>query len=193
MTTIEIKQAIAADARMLVARYFPDVDERGCCLYLAGMAGVAAMKRGILLTPQAGTCYWPRVTAETDDGVEANRFGYEWNGDPASAKRATMRPGIVPMPEMHVWCADPVAREIVDLSSGLFPKQCERIIGLPWKAPLPPDFFWGQAVTAPRGVLYDPNREATTLATLLIHESLDMLPTKADGTFADQLFALRRG
>ena len=177
MTTSDsTKLAIVEDARRLVARYFSDVDERGCCLYLAGMAGVAAIKRGVLLIPQAGTCYWPRVTEETDDGTEPNRFGYEWNGDPNSAKRAQLRPGIVPLPEMHVWCADPLAQEIVDLASGLFPEQCERIIHLPWKAPRPPDFFWGQGEDAPRGVRYDPDRSATALATLLIRDALDVIP-----------------
>lgn len=49
------------------------------------------------------------------------------------------------LPEMHVWVAVPANNLIIDLTSGQFPVQCKRLIGLDWSGPIPPNHLWCKA------------------------------------------------
>jgi hypothetical protein len=162
------KKIIVKEARKFVAKKFPETKgNRASCLYLAVGVIAAAAKRGYRLVPQAGTCYWPRVTPETDDGVENNAFGYKWS---PHEFRSQISLACGALPEMHVWAGDPVTQEIVDLSTRDFPAQCKKILDIEWKAPAPPDFYWGPAGELPNLCVYEPNEEATILAVDLFGE-----------------------
>lgn len=164
---------IVTEARRIAAELGAN-ETSGSCLYWALAAILAARLNGVSLIPQAGTCYWPRVTPETDDGIEPDRFGYEWRGDPKTADRAAdFDPGVtIVLPEMHIWAADPKTGEVVDLAARLFPAQCKRITGLDWKAPHPPEWFWGKGEDTPPLTRYLANRDATLLANELMHDVL---------------------
>lgn len=166
----QLQEVIVRDARKLARVMFRDVsDFTGHCLLMAGATILAAQKHGLRLCLQAGTAYWPRVTAETDDGVEPNRFGYEWEpGSPATKLRLAM--GL--LPEMHVWAGDPERQEVVDLTTGSWPKQCVLLTGLTWKAPAPPAYFWGPAASLPAIASYVPDELATLMAARLLQDAL---------------------
>lgn len=162
------KKLIVKEARKFVAQKFPETkSSRQICLYLTVGVIAAAARRGFRLVPQAGTCYWPRVTKETDDGVESNVFGYKWSPE-EMASRLNMAMGGIP--EMHVWAGDPEDQEIVDLSTKFFPTQCKTLIGVDWKAPHPPDFYWGPASELPDFCYYEPSKAATLKAVDLFTE-----------------------
>lgn len=163
-----LKKRIVDDAYALAARTFPAfVGRPDMCLMLTGAVLAAAQRRGVRLVLQAGTCYWPRVTPEQDDGVSPNVFGYEW--DPNDPKHlATRIAGR--MPELHVWAGDPSTNELVDLTTGCFPDQCARLTELAWLAPVPPRWYWGAFDRLPTFTRYEVNEEATRLASNLLVE-----------------------
>lgn len=159
------KKLIVKEARKFVSKTFPETKGSvAVCLYLTAGVIAAAGRRGHRLVPQAGTCYWPRVTKKTDNGVEPNVFGYEWSPS-EDASRVSMALG--GLPEMHVWAGDPKTQEVVDLSTKFFPRQCMKLLEQDWKAPEPPDFFWGPFSELPELCVYQPDEEATKLAVSL--------------------------
>lgn len=166
------RERIVREAYVTAARTFPEVEDFSVhCLVLAGAVIATASKHGLRLVLQAGSAYWPRVTDETDDGVEANRFGYEWTpNEHASRLRRAM--GL--MPEIHVWAADPRpgVLEIVDLTAGAFPEQCAQLTGETWKAPRPPKWFWGTAKDLPPLASYVPTLDATQFAARMLAQAL---------------------
>ncbi len=169
MPNRKTKKIIVAKARKLVAKKFPTVKgSTGACLYLTAGVISVAQEHGIKLLLQAGSCYWPRVTAKTDDGVEPNVFGYQYNVIAAA-------PYVVAnlMPEMHVWAGDLQTGEIVDLASGFFPAQCRKLLGVGWKAPTPPAFFWDIPSKLPKLANYTPDRNASLTAALFIRLSTE--------------------
>lgn len=169
------KRQIVKEARQLVHRVFPGVptDGAGACLYLTWGAITVARFHGLKLLLQAGTAYWPRVTDATDDGTEPNVFGYEW--EPNSPQTIAML-AADQLPEIHVWAADPVAVEIVDLSTGAWPAQCRTILGAGWKAPKPPPFYWGDPRKVPGVGYYKAERSASLVAAELLRRSLGVQP-----------------
>ena len=169
MTARHLRKRIVREARQLVTRHFDVEGQTNTCLYLAAAACMVAQKHGLRLILQAGSARWPRVTDQTDDGVEPNVFEYVWESDhPAS--RAARAAGL--MPEMHVWAADPAANEVVDLTTGFWPAQCREILGVDWKAPNPPPYFWGPVDRLPTLACYEPNLEATMLADAFVRREL---------------------
>lgn len=177
--TEALKSEIAECAYAMATRRFPDVqDFSGHCLILAGSAIACAHKRGVRLVLQAGSAYWPRVTQETDDGTEANRFGYEWEPHTPHSQRML---ALGAMPEIHVWCAHVETQSIVDLTSGMFPAQAMRLLRSPWKAPNPPRWFWGTGKELPDGASYSPTLDATRFAAMKLCEALETMPTRERG------------
>lgn len=163
------KEQIMRLARHIAATRFPEIEDFSThCLIMAGCVITAAKVHSVRLVLQAGSAYWPRTTPETDDGVEPNRFGYEFEWNETS--QARLSSGV--LPEMHVWAADPVKMEIVDMTAGDFPAQCKRLIGLGWKAPPPPPCFWGEAHELPDIASYIPDRKATYVAAALLTQAL---------------------
>lgn len=155
------KKGMVKKARRLVWKKFPAIKGRnGHCIYYAWGLVITAMRQGLRLIPQGGTCYWPRVTDETDDGVEGTQFGYEWSPESPISKIAK---GLGSLPEMHVWAVDPATESIIDLTSGIWPDRCKQLTGMNWKAPMPPDFLWTTFNQLPKGVIYEPNKDACQL------------------------------
>ena len=154
----------AARAHVLrVVRAQEDFPERGACLLYALAALGVGKVLGVRLVLQAGTATWPFVAPELDDGVSANSFGYEWDPEHLRSSHA-LALGL--MPEMHVWAGDPVAQEVVDLSTEHWPAQRAMLMGgdSGWTGPRPPVWLWGKP---PARVVYLPNAEATAHATRL--------------------------
>lgn len=165
------KRQIVAEARKLARRTFPCVpdDEAGACLYLAWAVCTVAKAHGLRLLLQAGTACWVRVTDATDNGIEANVFGYEWHAD---SPQTIALLAANKMPEIHVWAADPVAAEIIDLTTGRWPAQCRKLLGVDWKAPKPPPFYWGSPRDVPGVGFYKAERSACEVAVDLLGRSL---------------------
>lgn len=169
MTNRKTKKIIVAKARKLVAEKFPTIKgSTGACLYLTAGVIAVAQGYGIKLLLQAGSCYWPRVTPKTDDGIESNVFGYEYDAIAAAPFVAADL-----MPEMHVWAGDPLTNEIVDLTSGSFPAQCRKLLGVGWKAPRPPAYFWDTFENLPKLARYAPDRDASLTAAEFLRRSLE--------------------
>lgn len=171
MTAQQMKETIVREAKALALKRFPEIEgaTQGHCLIFNAALCAVANKRGVRLVLQAGTAFWPRVTPETDDGEEANRFGYEWSPD-APFSRARLAAGL--LPEIHVWAGDPETQEIADLTTGFFPQQCYDMLRVGWKAPRPPEWFWGTAHDLPDLASYVPNLEATLFAADVLRRAL---------------------
>jgi len=157
------RRTIIARADKLMARYFPGIPRQGACLYYAWAVCQAAREEGHRFLLQAGTAFWPRMTLAQDDGVSPLCFGYQW--DPVAAQGYLARQM---MPEMHCWVGDPAEGEVIDLTTGYWPVECKRIIGLDWPGPRPPDHVWASPLTLPDGVRYEPDREAGLVARRLL-------------------------
>lgn len=148
MIGVDDRPAVVAEARELVAARWPGLDPDAACLYVAwSIVSVARVRFDHRLTIMAGSAHWPRLTPETDDGRSPHRFGYDWT----LSARSRQRVADGEMPEMHVWAFDPATREIVDATAGAFPRQCAKLIGFDWQAPLPPECFWDRADALPSG------------------------------------------
>lgn len=168
------KRQIVTEARKLVASTWPALPtDAGACLYLSWAVIHVANMHGLKLLLQAGTAYWSRVTPATDDGVEANVFGYEWHADSAET---IARVAADQLPEIHVWAADPVAGEIVDLTTGTWPAQSRKLLDVDWKAPKPPAFYWGDPCKVPGNGFYKAERSATLVAVDFLKRALGVQP-----------------
>jgi len=164
MTDRKTKRVIVKQARKLANKTFGKVASGpGACLYLSWAVCTVAREHGIRLLMLAGSAYWPHVTPETDDGVESNRFGYEFDLETAAPYLAANL-----MPELHVWAGDPLTGEIVDLSTGAWPNQCRELLGVGWKAPNPPAFFWAPPSSLPNLAEYRATKEAGAVALELL-------------------------
>jgi len=160
------RKAMVAEARKLVKRVVPGVKLRQACLYHAWAICAVAQQRGLRLLLQAGTCYWPCVAPDLDDGVGHNVFGYEYEDIMAAGAEA-----MDVMPEMHVWACDPTAGEIIDLTSGMFPAQARDLQNIVWTAVKPPDFLWCSPTELPTNVVYKATRPACERAVRLLKRS----------------------
>jgi hypothetical protein len=172
------KERLIGKALATAARLWPDVDgtHAGPCLYRAGSLAYVLHKeapgRAIL---QAGTCLWPRLTKEQDDGAESTHthFGYEWGGSPEGAINLTLPAGHVSLPEMHVWVAHTMNNRdwsIIDVCSGLFP-HLAKLSGMDWPGKRPPTHLWCKSGALPEGVIYRANTQACLLAGALFRQA----------------------
>lgn len=156
----------------------PKVDPSGACLYAALGVMAAAHVHGRRLVLQAGTAEWPRLRPDQDDGRAdtPTHFGYVWDPD-APLTRAWVA-GIRPMtddaqavvlPEVHCWAGDPERQELVDPTSGRFPEQCRRLVGLDWPGDRPLRRTWLPVAEVHRlGAVYVPDERATRLLAALV-------------------------
>lgn len=169
--TPEQKKEVAEEARKVVRHNWPDLELHRGCLYLAWAACAVAHQRfGHKLVLMAGSSYWPRLDEKTDDGVSPNRFGYEFEESLLTFARAAQ--GL--LPEMHVWAFDVETYEIVDLTAGYFPRQCQEMLGEDWRTDLPPDVFWDRPEKLPKLASYTPNAMAGRLAVAFLHKALGL-------------------
>jgi hypothetical protein len=133
------------------------------CLHWAGYTVEALSRRGVRAVLQAGGCSWPfRSPKWIDDGVSSTHFSYLWNPREAMTRWAQ---GL--HPELHVWAATPDGKGggmLIDFTTKFQPAQCQRILGLPWEAPKPPEYLWCGLDGVPDGVHYRPDLEAIRFA-----------------------------
>ena len=100
---------------------------------------------------QAGTCLWPRMRKDQDDGKCLTHFGYVWSPNTKESEMAVLTGH---MPEIHIWTAIPDEQIIIDMSSGMFPYQCRELIDQDWPGDRPPRHFWCNVNAIPEGVIY---------------------------------------
>ena len=164
-----LRKTIVKKARKLVIKVTGQKQTHNLCLPLAWSVCTVARKLNVRLQMFAGTTYWPRVTPETDDGVESNVFGYKWEpNSEITLNRIERRL----LPEMHVWAGDPFDGLIIDLTTGFWPTQCHDVTGMDWKALDPPDYFWGYPSELPKLASYESNLEAGQVAlSILLQET----------------------
>lgn len=170
------RRALVREARSFVARHWPEIEPQGACLFTAGALIICAARnphfKGRRLILQAGTCSWPRLTPEQDDGLPTtpSHFTYQWEGLTARTMNRLAQ-GL--LPEMHCWVGDPQRQELIDPLSGQFPAQCRALIGRDWPGIQPPDFFWGGPADLPDRVCYEPDGVATQIAAQLLTQALN--------------------
>jgi len=137
----------------------------GLCVPAAGLLVRLLRGGGELALLQAGSASWRCVNAD-DDGVGFTHFSYVW--EPASAvTRAKIAAG--ELPELHAWVGvlnqDGSGKWLIDPTTGAWPDQLERTLGLSWRGARPPKYLWHD-VAIPQ--IYDceywPEREACLLA-----------------------------
>jgi len=127
------------------------------CFFFA-IHGVQLLKqRGFRALLQAGTCSWPRVRRDQDDGKVMTHFSYTWSPEDARSRVADQM-GF--MKEVHIWIGLPEPQQIVDFTSGLFPEQAKKLCGMDWPGDLPPKYLWATYETLPNRVVYQPSMEA---------------------------------
>lgn len=139
------------------------------CLFWAFFTLKALHKRGLKTAQiQAGTAYWPIVSEETDDGVSANQFGYQFTWDKLAYSQVINGE----QPEMHAWIAiaePPV--EIVDVTAPFFKERAIKE-GFRYDAPDPPDFFWQEGMQFPFGVTYIADVQAIEIAYAMLNTAM---------------------
>lgn len=135
---------------------------------------------------QAGSCQWPRVAPELDDGRSPTHFAYMWDGDSPIAH--LVRSGIIPviqrtdghvapsLPEVHVWLGCPETGEIIDFTTGLWPLACKATLGLDWPGTQPPPFFWNFGTRLPADVRYVASREAIECVVAILRQQGNRYP-----------------
>lgn len=150
--------------------WWDDGWEAGGCLYWALFTARHLRSVGIPAQIQAGTCYWPRLRPDQDDGHPdtCTQFGYQFEPGRYSAPVLIMEAG--KLPEMHVWAAVAPAT-IIDVTTRYWPEQCQRLTGMDWPGDVPPDFLWlddCRKTPPPPGVVYEPHMLAIEMAHAFI-------------------------
>jgi len=161
---------IVAKARALAATTFHKSDLSDGCLILSwAVCVIASRMHGHKLVVRAGSAYWPRLNAATDDGVSPDRFGYEW--EPGSAN-TSLRIAMRQFPELHVWAYDSENSAIIDLTTRSWPAQCKALIDHDWPGDVPPDFWWGPADKLPELAHYRASNSAAQIAERFLQLAL---------------------
>ena len=161
------KKILVAEARKFKAKMFPDIPAHRACLYLSYSIIHVLREHRIAALMLAGTAYWPRLTEATDDGVSPNVFGYQWTeGTPAKDVIGKA------MPEIHVWAGIPATAEIIDLTTGYWPRVCWENLGADWRAPKPPPFWWGSVRDLPKLARYKAYKDAGEVAFQMLKDSV---------------------
>lgn len=157
MTTPDERAALVVRIRQHFRATYAGTQPEAACLYWAQATVEVLTRHFYRALIQAGSASWARVTPAQDDGVSPTHLSYVWEPNSATT-RDRIRQNL--MPELHVWACLPDALEIVDLTTGFWPEQCRRALGLDWPGDLPPDYFWGTVDEVPDGVLYKPDKLA---------------------------------
>jgi hypothetical protein len=132
--------------------------DSGACLYLNQVAMREIALTGERVILQAGTMLWRIVPNSADDGRLATHFGYQFGLDEPFSQAAMAEGGL---PEIHIWCALPDYRELVDFSTGYLPQVAKKQHGYTWWTEAPPAYVWGRP---PADAFYEPSREAIRFA-----------------------------
>lgn len=137
-------QAAVEEARRIRREVWPEVRTTHACLYEAAtLQLVLAMRTGLRTMIQAGTCQWPMMLEEEDDGVGATHFSYAWDLREAVPYIAQGK-----LPELHVWLAYRTKENpdgyIIDTTSGSWPERATQA-GHSWTSLAPPDCLWATA------------------------------------------------
>lgn len=152
---------------------------QGCLYWMAVGIAVIVRQTNLNPIPQAGSVSWPIITPEMDDGKVATHFSMLWDTPDAEAigkGMASVSIGGIALPEMHCWIGIPTTNDLVDFSAGHIPviaKKC----GFEWRAPVPPKYIWSKPSKLPDRVYYEPNRDATILASQLMVEVFGEMKT----------------
>lgn len=155
------KELIAREIEEEFGQFYDWNDGGGACLLWAIAALRVLRLHNVDAILQAGTCLWPRVRAEDDDGVMNTHFGYEYHAD---SERTVEMLRMGALPEMHIWVAIPSRNEILDFSTRFLPEQCRLIIGEDWPGDTPPNYLWSRAEELPERVVYAPDAGACFIA-----------------------------
>ena len=150
------KRAIVRRARKILRSRYQRC-QGGSCAYSAVAVITAAREHGVPLRLYAGTAFWKAVSDAQDDGVSANRFGYQFTLEEALPIFHQDR-----LPELHAW-AGTEEGVIVDITLPDWPRLAMRTSGMVWSEPKPPDFFWGTAEELPFGAEYRPDPKAALM------------------------------
>jgi hypothetical protein len=173
-TTREWRERVA---KIITNTFFANHDDRGhpekACLYWAYYTVEVIETFGIRAIIQAGSASWPRVRPDQDDGVSSTHHSYVWEPDSPITKA---RVAAHELPELHCWAALPNRGEIIDMTTGYWPEQCQRILGLDWPGDKPPAYFWGTAAELPQSVMYAPDMQAIRLVLGLIKKATGERP-----------------
>lgn len=170
--TVKMREyAIALQIEQTFQKYKPsNMPASGSCLVWTFATLAVLTSKRIRAVLQAGTCMWPRVRKEQDDGICSTHFGYEWN--PAT-KESLMAVQMGKMPEIHIWAAIPKTQTIIDFSTREFPTQCKKLIKADWPGDLPPQYLWCSAKNIPKGVQYKPEIDAIVYASLAMEKFIN--------------------
>lgn len=128
------------------------------CLYWAVGGLLELRSRGIRSVIQGGSCSWPRIKLEEDDGVSPTHMSYVWSPGPTSILSQMLGH----LPEMHVWLGIVETQEIIDFTTAYWPEACLKMTGSPWTGHAPPKYFWSHEF--PERVYYSVDPDATMLA-----------------------------
>jgi hypothetical protein len=197
------RRKLVRDSQLLylsVWRHDDVKPEFACLFHAAALHLLAAKRHGLQFMLQAGTCYWPRHTPETDPHKDADAplFGYEWEGEKRVKRVAfceetgTLREL---MPEIHCWLAlrhEDGSGTIVDPTTSTWPKRAE-IEGHSWPGRRPPPYLWDKAdelndryglglgLEVNYSPIYHPSKEACEFAGEMADESIYPKLAKALG------------
>jgi hypothetical protein len=168
----ESREAVAALLGLDGSNGPPEWHCLGWAAVLARMLRRAGRRAALV----AGSCGWPRLRPDQDDGrpETSTHFSHMFVVD--EALPLVVR-GLAP--EWHCWVAmagrgDAV--ELIDGTTGAWPEKCRRLSGTDWPGDRPPPHLWCHADALPPRVLYDPDPLATDWARAFADHMLDGVP-----------------
>lgn len=173
------KRKLVKDARLLVARLWPQLAGQSTCLQQACALQLLLTKREYVAVLQAGTAVWQRNATEG--------YGYEWESRRASVlKPHPDEPDrYVLSTDVHVWLAavDPEPT-LIDPTTGDWPAHAAKA-GYDWDPSLkPPGFVWetaGKLAQRKHRPIYEPAPEACLWAMQQAEEDIYPALRKALG------------
>lgn len=137
----------------------------GACFLYAGYGFKVLEQLGYEPLIQAGSCSWPIIPKEEDDGACDTHFSFIFKEEEAIQHITRGR-----IPEIHVFLYLQKTEELVDFSTHDLPRVCNNIIGKKWSPKcLPPPFLWCHICDMPPGVNYEANLNATYFVRNALH------------------------
>jgi hypothetical protein len=160
----EYRDATVAEIRSRTAKYLAKNGlslGSGSCFYHSHFTAEVLHEQGRAVTIQAGSCNWPRLSPEQDDGAPTTmtHFSYEWSPSDAASVEAMLKGAL---PEMHVWCALTDSSEIIDVTTNEL-VAAAALRGFDWPGPKPPDYLWSTMIEFPERTRYNPVMPAIML------------------------------
>lgn len=142
-------------ARAYAKKITPKNAHRSGCCFWNSIAAFSTIKSALSILEKdlpeedktlveivAGNVSWPIVLKENDDGISPTHFSYEFEGSTFQNIMAILNGNL---PECHVWVRinyfDQIP-EYVDISTNSFMEACNRVGGIQWETPPPPNYLW---------------------------------------------------